>query len=99
MINQAQKEHLMASISLSSAKSVFGGSTEEETILKMAQKTDSFRIYKYANHFGDQKTHTDYLRITDPKKEKELLSSPFLHNVVLVFDSGAVLTDNLSQES
>lgn len=82
----------MSSISINSAKSLFGGATEAETILNMANERGCYRIYKYANDFGDHRTHTDYKQIAyagDPQ-EAALANSPHVHNVVLVFDNGKV---------
>jgi hypothetical protein len=81
----------MSSISISRAKEVYGGSTERETITNMARKTGCYRIYKYANEFGNKVTHTDYKRISSESDEKALLSSDWVHNVVLVYDRGNVL--------
>lgn len=80
------------SISIKSAKSVYGGDSEEETLRNIA-KTGFRRIYKYANDFGDKKTHTDYKKIPHPghPQETALFSSPHVHNVVLVYDDGKVL--------
>ena len=82
----------MSSISIRSAKSVYGGETEEETIRNIA-KAGARRIYKYANDFGDQITHTDYKQISNPGdlQEVALLNSPHVHNVVLVYDDGKVM--------
>ena len=81
----------MSSISISSAKSVYGGATEEETLRNMA-KDGYRRIYKYANDFADKRTHTDYKRISSPghPQESALFDSPHVHNVVLVYDDGKV---------
>lgn len=81
------------SISIGSAKKQYGGATEEETIRKIAQAGGYRRIYKYANDFGDKVTHTDYKRISHPgdPQEKALFSSPYVHNVVLVYDDGKVM--------
>ena len=82
----------MSSISISSAKSVYGGATEDEVLRNMA-KTGYRRIYKYANDFGDKVTPTDYKMIPAPghPQEQALLSSPHVHNVKLVYDNGTVM--------
>lgn len=82
----------MSSISISSAKAVYGGETEEETLRNIA-RSGARRIYKYANDFGDKVTHTDYKQISSPgdAQETALLSSPHVHNVVLVYDNGEVV--------
>jgi hypothetical protein len=69
----------MSSISISSATSIYG-------------KEGYRRIYKYANDFGDKRTHTDYKRIPAPghPQEQALFSSPHVHNVVLVYDDGKI---------
>ena len=80
------------SISIAAAKRSYGGATEEETLDNMAKATGCRRIYKYANDFGDKKTHTDYKRISRPgdPQETALFNSPFVHNVVLVYDDGKI---------
>jgi hypothetical protein len=82
----------MSSISIGSAKEVYGGATEEETLRNMA-KSGARRIYKYANDFGDKITHTDYKQISNPGDPQEvaLHNSPHVHNVVLVYDGGEVM--------
>ena len=82
----------MSSISISSAKAVYGGETEEETIRNIA-KSGARRIYKYANDYGDKITHTDYKQIAAPggAQEAEMLNSCYVHNVVLVYDDGEIM--------
>jgi hypothetical protein len=82
----------MSSISIRSAKEVYGGATEEETLRNMA-KSGARRIYKYANDFGDKIAHTDYKQIPyrGHPQEVELNNSPHVQNVVLVYDDGEVM--------
>lgn len=82
------------SISIKSAKELYGGATEEETIRKLAKSGGYRLIYKYANRYGDKVTHTDYKEIPYPghPQEQALFSSPYVHNVVLVYDEGKVIT-------
>lgn len=81
------------SIKIETAKMVYGGATEKETLENMAKEVGCRRIYKYANDFGDKKTHTDYKRIPYPghPQETALLNSDGVHNVVLVYDDGKVI--------
>jgi hypothetical protein len=81
------------SISIKSAKEMYGGLTEEETIRNLAQSGPYRRIYKYANDYHDKITHTDYKRISYPgdPQEAALFASPYVHNVVLVYDDGEVI--------
>jgi len=81
------------SISIKNAQKLYGGATEEETIRKLAESDGYRRIYKYADNFGDKVTHTDYKRITyaGHPQEQALFSSPYVHNVVLVYDEGKVM--------
>lgn len=81
----------MSSVSLSTAKSVYGGSNERETLLNLAAASRCRRIYKYANDFGDRRTHTDYKCITGDAQEAEFLNAPMVHNRVLVYDNGQVV--------
>ena len=80
------------SISIGAAKNTYGGATEEETLENMAKACGCRRIYKYANDFGDKRTHTDYKRIPYPghPQETALFNSPYVHNVVLVYDDGKI---------
>ena len=81
----------MSSINISSAREIYGGKTEIETLVNMAQKSGYYRIYKYANDYGDKIKHTNYKQISVPEDEKALFSSNLVHNVVLVYDNGRVL--------
>lgn len=80
------------SISIKSAKEMYKGATEEETLRNMAKADGYRRIYKYANDYGDRVTHTDYKRIPYPchPQETALFSSHLVHNIVLVYDDGKV---------
>ena len=77
----------MASISIKTAKELYGGTTESETAKKMAQAGGFQKIYKYANDYGDHKTHTDYKQIHGGTDEEAFLRSRNIHNVVLVYDA------------
>jgi hypothetical protein len=81
----------MSSLKITSAKSVYGGNDEAETLRNMAARNGYTRIYKYANDFGDKKTHTDLKGIKSAAEESEFLRAPMAHNRVLVFDNGRVL--------
>ncbi len=87
------------SITIEDAKRQYNGATEEETIRKMAKLGGYGRIYKYANDFGDKVSHTDYKRIPHAGHQQEdaLFASPYVHNVLLVYDDGKVM--NLDQTS
>jgi hypothetical protein len=76
----------MASISIESAKELYGGATELETAKNMAEAGGFRKIYKYANDYGDHKTHTDYKQIRGGSDESEFRHSRNVHNVVLVYD-------------
>lgn len=76
----------MSSVSLTSAKAVYGGNDEAETLRNIAAAYPSCRIYKYANDFGDKRTHTDYSIVRTDAEEDALLNSPHTHNRVLVYD-------------
>jgi hypothetical protein len=78
------------SISIKQAREMYGGESEAETVLNLAKAGGYRRIYKYANHYGDKITHTDYKRIQSPgdPQERALFRSPYVHNVVLVYDDG-----------
>ena len=45
------------------AKSL-GGVTEAETAKNMAEAGGYWKVYKYANDYGDRQTHTDYKQIS-----------------------------------
>jgi hypothetical protein len=81
------------SISISQAKEMYGGTTEAQTLRNMAEQGGYCRIYKYANDYGDRKTHTDYKRVKSPNgaEEADFFNSPYVHNHVLVYDNGKVL--------
>jgi hypothetical protein len=81
------------SLSIANANKMHGGATEEETIRNIAKSGGYRRIYKYANNYGDKIAHTDYKRISYPghPQEQALFSSPYVHNVVLVYDDGKVM--------
>lgn len=77
----------MASISIKSAKELYGGATELETAKNMAEAGRFSKIYKYANDYGNRKTHTDYKQIRGDSDEQEFLHSRNVHNIVLVYDA------------
>jgi len=81
----------MASVKISVAQGVYGGDSEAELLVNMAQRSGCTRIYKYANAYGDRTTHTDYSLITSQADENALLSSSMVFNAVLVYDNGRVL--------
>jgi hypothetical protein len=76
----------MASISIKGAKELYGGATELETAKNMAEAGRFWKIYKYANDYGDRTTHTDYKQIRGGSDEEEFLQSRNVHNVVLIYD-------------
>jgi len=80
----------MSSISIESANATYGGESEEDTIKNMAEACNCQLIYKYANEYGDRRTHTDYFRVEKPGDEAELQSSRHVHKVVLVYDNGMI---------
>jgi hypothetical protein len=77
----------MSSISIEEANKHYRGSTEQETVQKMAEQGGYERIYKYANDYGDHSTHTDYKQLRSASEEEQFLRSPKVHNPVLVYDS------------
>ena len=81
----------MSTISIASAINHYGGDTEGETLRRMADACGCKRIYKYANDFGDCVIPTDYKRIFCDLDEKDMFTSPFVHNPVLVYDDGRIL--------
>jgi hypothetical protein len=85
------------SISIKQARATWGGKTEAETLSNLAKASGSHRIYRYANDYGDKVTPTDYKRIRSPgdPQERALFSSPYVHNIVLVYDDGKIM--NLDQ--
>jgi hypothetical protein len=84
------------SIPIKAARDSYGGATEAETLENMAKATGSRRIYKYANDFGDKKTHTDYKRIpyAGHPQETAMFNSPYVHNVLLVYEDGRGTQNN-----
>ena len=62
----------------------------------MAKACGCQRIYKYANDYGDKKTLTDYFRVEKPGDDQSLRRSPYVHNIVLVYDNGVMLSDKKS---
>lgn len=81
----------MSSVSIKSAKDRYGGTTEAETIANLARAHQAYRVYKYANDYGDRVTHTDYKLVASDADEAALRSSNLVHNVVLVYDRGKAL--------
>ena len=85
----------MSSIDINTAKTKYQGETESEMLSNMAKAYGCRLIYKYANDFGDKVTHTDYKIIMVPGDDQEqaLLSSPYIHNLVLVYRDGLILNE------
>lgn len=83
----------MSSISIREAQRVYGGTTEGETVRMMAIVGGYSKVYKYANAYGDKKTHTDYKRIERPGDtvEQSFFASPYVYNIVLVYDKGQLV--------
>jgi hypothetical protein len=81
----------MSSVSIKSAKERYGGTTDAETISNMARAHNCYRVYKYANDYGDKVTHTDYKLVASDADEAALRSSNLVHNVALVYDRGKVV--------
>jgi hypothetical protein len=75
----------MSSISIKTATDLYGGQNEQETVQQLARAGAYQKIYKYANHYGNQETHTDYKRIHGGLDEEEFLCSSHVHNIVLVY--------------
>ncbi len=84
---------------MKSAKNNYGGTSETETIANMARANHAYRVYKYANDYGDQVTHTDYALVTSGADEVALRSSPLVHNVLLVYDKGTVMNVDTTPNS
>lgn len=82
----------MSSVPIRSARESYGGTTEHETLVSMARSTGCFRIYRYANDYGDRTTHTDYKLVASESDEKALFLSRLVHNAVLVYDRGRIVT-------
>lgn len=78
----------MSSISIETAKGLYGGSTELETAKNLAEAGGFSKVYKYANNYGDRKTHTDYKQIRGGSDEAEFLRNRNVHNIVLVYSKG-----------
>jgi hypothetical protein len=91
----------MSSISIKVATSVYGGATEAETLQNMAREVGCYRIYRYCNGFGGNKTTpTDYKQIMRQSDEQELLSrSSCALDPVLVHDRGTVLSVSTQEEA
>jgi len=52
----------------------------------LAEAGGYWKIYKYANDYGDRQTHTDYKQIGGESAEAEFLNNRMVHNVVLVYE-------------
>ena len=66
--------------------------TDAETICRLAEGGNYLRVYKLANDYGDKVTHTNYYTCKDAGDERALFSSPLVHNVVLVYDHGQLVS-------
>ena len=85
----------MSSIEIKNARKTYKGTTEAETLCNMAKAWGCRLIYKYANDFGDKRTHTNYKVIMQPgdAQEQALLNSPEVHNIVLVYRDGSIVSE------
>jgi len=81
----------MSSVSIRSAKELYGGATEGETIKNMVEAVGCYRVYKYANDYGDKVAYTDYTLVRSNDDEKSLLTSVAVHNIRLVYDNGRIV--------
>lgn len=87
----------MSSIDIKTAKSLYKGGTEAEMLHNMAKAHGCRLIYKYANDYGDKVTHTDYKVIMAPSdaQEQAFLNTPYVHNVVLVYQEGNIVSEKV----
>ncbi len=85
----------MGTWDISTARNMYPGS-EEETIRRLAEGGNCARIYKLANDYGDKVTHTNYYLCADSSEELALFRSPLIHNVVLVYDRGMVVSQQVT---
>jgi len=83
----------MSSISIQAARATYGGSTIEETVIRMTAAINCTKVYIYANDFGDQRTPTDFYRIERPDDEERLRSSPTVHHPQLIYSNGAFIRE------
>lgn len=85
----------MSSIDIQTAQTKFAGDSEAEMLSNMAKAYGCRLIYKYANDFGDKVTHTDFKIIDHPgdAQEQALFSSPYIHNLVLVYRDGEAVNE------
>ena len=82
----------MSSVSIERAKEVYGGSTEAETLAKMAAAGPYRRIYMYKGRRPED-GYTDYKRIEQPgdAQERAMRSSQAVRDPILVYDDGRVV--------
>jgi len=87
----------MSSIDVKTARARYQGGTEAEMLHNMAKAFGCRLIYKYANDFGDKVTHTDYKVIMAPGDAQELAlrKSPYVHNAVLVYRDGSIVSEKV----
>lgn len=87
----------MSSVDIKTAQAQFNGATEAEMLAAMAQAYGCRLIYKYANDYGDRLTHTDYKVIMSPgdAQEQAMLTSPYVHNLVLVYRDGRIVNEKV----
>ncbi len=87
----------MSSIDVETAKNLYKGETEEELIMNMAKAQGCSRIYKYANDYGDKVTFTDFkiIMFAGSDQERALMSSPYVHNLTLVYSDGKVVNKKI----
>lgn len=87
----------MSSIDVATARRAYKGTTEAEMLCNMAKAHGCRLIYKYANDFGDKRTHTDYKIIMMPGDwmEQAFLNAPNGHNIVLVYKDGSIVNERI----
>jgi len=67
------------------------GSTPEEAVAALVEHNGAYRVYAYANAAGGK--HSNYKFCLKPSDEEGLKSSPYCHNIKLVWDWGTWLGD------
>lgn len=61
---------------------------EKDAISKLIEDDPNvYRIYKYANDFGDKSTPTNYKILRSPFQEKAFLSSPYIHSPQMIYQN------------
>ncbi len=87
----------ISSIDTKRASAILKDATEAEMLSAMRRLTAAFSSINTPDDYGDKLTPTDYKVIMAPgdAQEQALFTSPYVHNLVLVYRDGRIVNEKV----